>query len=445
MEVWAPSGVPIVKAGSDASSAAVVDVHLVPRPAREAHGAHGRAAHGRAASAYTVEACVSFEEVARYEPAADVQRAVDAQTQVLRALQSEVVCSAADFACTWRASPMLDADATSTGAGAVTGGDTGGGGGGSGARGSVGPGSLDSIRTRYRQTSVGAVIAAAVREVLMVDVAAINGGSIKGNRVYDNGEITYLELQKVLPFPLQMMAVERLTLTFTLTRALTRAPTLTCAATLTLTQELPFPLKMIAVEMPGSVLQAAVSHSRAGPPDLERRGYLQLDGGIEVDEAADHTIMAIGGVPFDPAATYQVAVPRNLFKGIFDVRPLVDFAKAHPEALGDQDKFLPAFNLVIMNQARRIWHNLGSFQEIDLNGDGVLSREEIEAALQRKLGTTPSPFLVDNVVRVYEEQGTSLASGAVQPTKRRTGADRMTAKDAQHGRCAERWLDSPRL
>ena len=157
----------------------------------------------------------------------------------------------------------------------------------------------------------------------MVDVAVVNGGSIKGNRVYESGQISFLELQK----------------------------------------ELPFPLKMIAVEMPGHVLQAAVRHSRAGPADLERRGFLQvplspaaepcstflsserlsspllcsshvvspllhsrlcppwqLDSGVQVDEADDHAIKAVGGVPFEPSALYEVAVPRNLFKGIFDVR-----------------------------------------------------------------------------------------------------------------------------
>ena len=40
---------------------------------------------------------------------------------------------------------------------------------------------------------------------------------------------------------------------------------------LDLRRELPFPTKMIVVDMPGSVLRAAVAHSRKGEPDDERR------------------------------------------------------------------------------------------------------------------------------------------------------------------------------
>ena len=43
---------------------------------------------------------------------------------------------------------------------------------------------------------------------------------------------------------------------------------------------------MISVALPGHVLQAALRASRAGLPTAERRSYLQLDDGVEVDEVA---------------------------------------------------------------------------------------------------------------------------------------------------------------
>lgn len=224
---------------------------------------------------------------------------------------------------------------------------------------------LSSVGTRFRQTSIGALLASACRDVLATDVALINGGSIKGNVSYADGTLSYLALQR----------------------------------------ELPFPTKMCVVPMPGAVLQAAVSYSRAGEPTDERRGYLQLDAGVEVEEQAGHAIRRIQGAPFDFDATYFVGIPRNLFKGIFDIQPLVAYARANPQAVGEEDGredgfgFVPALNLVIMAQARSMWRRLGEFDELDLNGDGEIDRHEIEASLELKLGGKPSAMLVDNVVR----------------------------------------------
>ena len=63
-------------------------------------------------------------------------------------------------------------------------------------------------------------------------------------------------------------------------------------------------------------------------------------------------ILSVGGQPFSAMATYQVALPRNLLKGAFDIQPLVEFAKAQPDALPSDDSFLPALNVIIMQQAR---------------------------------------------------------------------------------------------
>ena len=41
-------------------------------------------------------------------------------------------------------------------------------------------------------------------------------------------------------------------------------------------------------------LQAAILASRAGDPAVEKRAYLQLDDGVEVDDAAGHVLTASG-------------------------------------------------------------------------------------------------------------------------------------------------------
>jgi len=91
----------------------------------------------------------------------------------------------------------------------------------------------------------------------------------------------------------------------------------------------------------------------------------------------------------------------------------------HAEELPDEDNFLPALNVVVMHQAKRMWRRLGSFEALDLDGetaasqrarsvssvsphvgpstgDGEISEGEIRIALRQALGAEPSPFLVSN-------------------------------------------------
>ena len=40
---------------------------------------------------------------------------------------------------------------------------------------------------------------------------------------------------------------------------------------------------------------------------------------------------------------------------------------------------MPALHLIIAQRARHIWRRLGSFEELDLDGDGELTRAEVRA------------------------------------------------------------------
>jgi 2',3'-cyclic-nucleotide 2'-phosphodiesterase (5'-nucleotidase family) len=67
---------------------------------------------------------------------------------------------------------------------------------------------LSSERTRYQQTTIGAFFCQAVKEELETDVAIINGATIKGGATYLNNKVSYAELRKELPFPTKMVVVE---------------------------------------------------------------------------------------------------------------------------------------------------------------------------------------------------------------------------------------------
>jgi len=304
-------GVPVVKSGSDATNAAVIDMNLEVGGGIRVH----------------------MEDVSRFPASPPLLTRVQSHLKMVELLAREPICSMADLR------PSIAARSAS----------------------------LSSVRTRYQQTSVGALLSGIIRDVLLVDVAMINGGSIKGNKTYPDGAISLLELKK----------------------------------------ELPFPTKMVAIDMPGKVLQAAVRQSRAG--EGERRSFLQLDDGVEVAADGD-TILTIAGIAFDEDLSYHVALPRNLLKGAFDIEPLLKYAKSYESLCLDEDSFVPALNLCIIGQAKRLWRQLGSFDQLDLNHDGILSREEITIALREKLGSEPSEIMVDNVISAIDHDSDGTIS-----------------------------------
>jgi 2',3'-cyclic-nucleotide 2'-phosphodiesterase (5'-nucleotidase family) len=200
---------------------------------------------------------------------------------------------------------------------------------------------LSSVGTRYRQTTVGAVLCTAIKEQLEVDVAMINGAPIKGNRDYPDGKMSFAELKK----------------------------------------ELPFPTKMVVVTMKRWQLHEAIHYSRKHPPEpedrdsqtlFERRGYLQVD--VEFDRLGFHT----GGQD----DILKVALPRNLMKGFCDIEPLVHFGSAL-KAKGEfpvEDDHVQAMDLVINHFCREAWYEIVrdnlTFDDLDIDHKGFLTRDD---------------------------------------------------------------------
>jgi len=320
---------------------------------------------------------------------------------------------------------------------------------------------LSSEKSRFRQTSVGALLAYAVKEELQADVCVINGATIKGDTAYDGKVITFRELK----------------------------------------EELPFPTKMISVNLPGTVLQAAIRYSRThGPDGQERRGYLQVDSGViipgqyrwladtassssntsTVQSSSSNTqpmihpnsdlckIKTIGGKPFSESEIYNVAIPRNLLNGFCSILPLVEWAKkeklkqtiaqslidqydstevvtelmvdnawiqyatsTHSEKHGDgvdndlkdlhqeklvaasraipsEDAFIPAFNLVLAFFTKAHWRGLASsftFDDLDRDRDGCVDRHEIALAYAKKYGLAMPPMLLDSMMKTLDQNG----------------------------------------
>jgi 2',3'-cyclic-nucleotide 2'-phosphodiesterase (5'-nucleotidase family) len=218
---------------------------------------------------------------------------------------------------------------------------------------------LSSEKTRFRQTTVGRLLCGAVRDWFGCDAAMINGGTIKGGTTYATPALSLLDLRR----------------------------------------ELPFPTKMIVTDMPGSVLRDAIAHSRKGEPDDERRAFLQVCDAVDVDDR--DRVISVRGEPLDPEKLYHVALPRNLCKGLFNIKPLVTWAEATD--LPAEDDFVPAMNCVLLRHSYALWRRLGEFDDIDTNHDGVITVDEVRDAITRRRGgVEPPKILLDNVMEALD-------------------------------------------
>jgi 5'-nucleotidase / UDP-sugar diphosphatase len=133
---------------------------------------------------------------------------------------------------------------------------------------------------RTRETTMGNLIADALREVLQADVALVNGGGIRGNRLYDAG--TTLTRRDIL-------------------------------------QELPFGNPGVLVELSGADLRDALEN---GVSQVENKaGRFPQVSGLQLTynpgkPAGSRALdVQVGGKALDRSATYRVATNDFLLKG----------------------------------------------------------------------------------------------------------------------------------
>ncbi len=137
-----------------------------------------------------------------------------------------------------------------------------------------------SSAVRSQETTMGNLLADALRTALHADIALLNGGGIRGNRLYAAGA--------------------------TLTRR-------------DITQELPFGNIGVLAEISGADLLAALEHSVGQMPEPVGR-FLQVSGlqlTYTTGQPPGSRVRAVrvGGKALDRAATYRVATSDYLLKG----------------------------------------------------------------------------------------------------------------------------------
>jgi 2',3'-cyclic-nucleotide 2'-phosphodiesterase (5'-nucleotidase family) len=232
---------------------------------------------------------------------------------------------------------------------------------------------LSSVGTRCKQTTLGTLFCSQIRDALKADGCLINGGGIRGNRDYKES-FSYSDLKI----------------------------------------ESPFDNEMVVVNICGDTLQAAIQASRINAP-MESGGFLQVDDGMVLDE--QNCILKIAGAPFDPSREYRIGIVRDSLLGMDRNEVLRAFAQKFPQRIPPIGSGREIKVALVDSFARTLWKVLGGFEGVDANGDGVITRLEVEQALARGGQSPPSRLTTDLLIGVYDADGDDLISRADMEAK----------------------------
>jgi hypothetical protein len=111
--------------------------------------------------------------------------------------------------------------------------------------------------------------------------------------------------------------------------------------------------------------------------------------------------VALKGQPFDPDELYLTALPGKFFKGMDNHAPLLEWAKEN-NILVDEDNGRMAKELIVELFSALLWLEMGSFETIDKDGDGVLTREEVRQRSAEVFGEEVADLVVDSVFSVAD-------------------------------------------
>jgi 2',3'-cyclic-nucleotide 2'-phosphodiesterase (5'-nucleotidase family)/Ca2+-binding EF-hand superfamily protein len=168
--------------------------------------------------------------------------------------------------------------------------------------------------------------------------------------------------------------------------------------------EIPFCVGICAVELPGRVIEDTINESRSEArqdPPVASGGYIHTCDKIEFSES-EQRIISINGEPFDPDRMYLTSFPANWFQGMDDHKPLLEWAKDTPYRHAKSSSSKPSKVIIVELFAAAVWLEMGSFDDIDTNGDGVLTHDEVRLRALEIFGDDVADLIVDNIFSVAD-------------------------------------------
>ncbi|KAL3913535.1 MAG: hypothetical protein SGILL_006447 [Bacillariaceae sp.] len=171
--------------------------------------------------------------------------------------------------------------------------------------------------------------------------------------------------------------------------------------------EIPFGVGMTAVYLPGQLIEDLINESREKArqsPPVTSGGYIQTCDHIDFDEASQKVI-SIHGEPFDPSRQYLTSFPANWLEGMDHHNVLLEWAKGTPYENTKASSARPCKEVIVEVFSALLWLEIGTFEDLDLNRDGFITRDEIHTAAVAHYGDDVADLVVDNVFSVADCDG----------------------------------------
>ncbi len=132
------------------------------------------------------------------------------------------------------------------------------------------------------------------------------------------------------------------------------------------------------IQLKGSVIAESVASSRRAPKPAPN--FLHLDDGCVVDE--NHELKSIGGAPLEPDKLYTVAIYQFLLTGLNVIEPLLSYVQQNV-AVPDLEVCRPVKDIIMETCIKDAWRQLVGYEQFDVDGDGDISADELEAGVDR--------------------------------------------------------------
>lgn len=176
--------------------------------------------------------------------------------------------------------------------------------------------------------------------------------------------------------------------------------------------EIAFSTGMITLWVPGNVLEETIRNSRrysSENPPVANGCFLHTCNNMDYDHETQK-LERIQGKPMEPDALYLTAMNVQFLEGIDQHTPLLEWVK-NDHIVWNVERAVPAKLVLVELFSAVLWLHLGNFDELDINCDGQLCREEVRASVAKHFGGTKvTDLVVDNVFSIADLDSTGFIS-----------------------------------